>query len=320
VWRSHNGVEAANERVGLAWDFLNPFLETADACVFSRPAYVPDWANAVRTEIIQPSIDVFSAKNQEMSMETVHAILECAGLLAGSPPSTATPAFKRQDGSPGRVDRTCEVTSHGPLPGADTPLVVQVSRWDRLKDPEGVMLGFAGHVLDGTNAQLMLAGPAARAVADDPEGAEVLDETTKAWRELSPLARSRVHLACLPMADIEENAAIVNALQRQATIVAQKSLQEGFGLTVAEAMWKSRPVIASAVGGIKEQVEDGVTGLLLDDPRDLAAFGKQIVRLLGDRELASTLGANARERVRRQFLANRHALQYIGLFQEVLRR
>jgi trehalose synthase len=122
------------------------------------------------------------------------------------------------------------------------------------------------------------------------------------------------------MDDIEENAAIVNALQRQATIVVQKSLQEGFGLTVAEAMWKSRPVVASSVGGIKEQIEDGTTGLLLEDPRDLAAFGELLLRLLDDPELAAMLGANARERVRRQFLATRHAIQYINLFQEILRR
>ena len=320
VWRSHIGVEVANERVALAWDFLQPFLESADACVFSRRAYVPDWANAVRTEIIQPSIDVFSAKNQEMSTETAHAILGSTGLLADGRQSNALPAFKRQDGSPGRVDRPCEVTSDGPLPDADTPLIVQVSRWDRLKDPEGVMDGFARHVLEQTDAHLMLAGPAVRAVADDPEGAQVLEETRTAWRHLPVSSRNRIHLVCIPMDDIEENAAIVNALQRQATIVVQKSLQEGFGLTVAEAMWKSRPVVASSVGGIKEQIEDGTTGLLLEDPRDLAAFGELLLRLLDDPELAAMLGANARERVRRQFLATRHAIQYINLFQEILRR
>ena len=98
----------------------------------------------------------------------------------------------------------------------------------------------------------------------------MLDEVEAAWRAAAR-RRSRVHLACLPMADIEENAAIVNALQRHATVVVQKSIPEGFGLTVAEAMWKARPVVASAVGGIQDQIEDGVTGLLLDDPTDLDA-------------------------------------------------
>ncbi len=97
------------------------------------------------------------------------------------------------------------------------------------------------------------------------------------------------------MADIEENAAIVNALQRHATVVVQKSIAEGFGLTVAEAMWKARPVVASAVGGIQDQIEDGVTGLLLDDPADLEGFGKLVTRLLEDPAFATELGSRARE-------------------------
>jgi trehalose synthase len=120
------------------------------------------------------------------------------------------------------------------------------------------------------------------------------------------------------MADIDENAAIVNALQRHATVVVQKSLMEGFGLTVAEAMWKSRPVVASAVGGIQDQVEDGVTGLLLQDPSDLAAFGEQVLLLLNDPELARAIGMRARDHVRRRFLVNRHALQYVDLFASII--
>ena len=135
--------------------------------------------------------------------------------------------FTRYDGTPGRVDRLCEVLSTGPPPRFDEPLVVQVSRWDRLKDHMGVMTGFAEHVAPATGAHLILAGPNVNAVADDPEGAEVLDEVWAAWRELPHARRSRVHLSCLPMADIEENAAIVNALQRHATVVVQKSLRRG---------------------------------------------------------------------------------------------
>ena len=124
----------------------------------------------------------------------------------------------------------------------------------------------------------------------------------------------RDSLASVPMGDIEENAAIINALQRRATVVVQKSIMEGFGLTVAEAMWKSRPVVASAVGGIQDQVEDGVTGFLLADPHDLQALGERTVELLNDPQQAAAMGVAGRERVRRQFLANRHALQYIRLF------
>src|SRR5213592_4820496 len=140
----------------------------------------------------------------------------------------------------------------------------------------GVMSGFADHVDHGLGAHLLLAGPAVAGVADDPEAAAVLEECIELWRALPHAARSRVHLACTPMADPDEAAAIVNALQRHAAVVVQKSVAEGFGLTVAEAMWKTRPIVASAVGGIVEQLVDGVSGVLVDDPRDLRAFGKAV--------------------------------------------
>jgi trehalose synthase len=127
-----------------------------------------------------------------------------------------------------------------------------------------------------------------------------------------------VQLVALPMVDPQENAAIVNALQRHATIVVQKSIQEGFGLTVAEAMWKSRAVVASAVGGIRDQIVDGETGLLLDDPTDLSRFGELVSGLLKDARLRDALGRNAREHVRGHFLADRHARQYIDLLGSVL--
>ena len=116
---------------------------------------------------------------------------------------------------------------------------------------------------------LVLAGPVVTAVADDPEGAAVLAECRTAWHQLPHAARRRIQLACLPMREGDENAAIVNALQRHASVVVQKSLAEGFGLTVSEAMYKSRPVVASAVGGIVDQISDGDTGVLLPDPHDL---------------------------------------------------
>jgi trehalose synthase len=133
-------------------------------------------------------------------------------------------------------------------------------------------------------------------------------------------ARSRVHLACIPMADPDENAAIVNAIQRQASVVVQKSLAEGFGLTVAEAMWKRKPVVASAVGGIVDQIEDGVHGLLVDDPTDLPAFGAAVEALLRDREEAARLAENGRSRVIDEFLGDRHLEQYGALFEQLPRR
>jgi trehalose synthase len=122
------------------------------------------------------------------------------------------------------------------------------------------------------------------------------------------------------MDDVDENAHIVNALQRHAAVVVQKSLFEGFGLTVTEPMWKAKPVLASKVGGIQDQVVDGVSGLLLLDPADLDAFGRVLATLLADEELASRLGAGARERVRDRFLGDRHLIQYVDLFSTLVTR
>jgi trehalose synthase len=181
----------------------------------------------------------------------------------------------------------------------------------------GVMNGFVEHVDPSLDAHLLLCGPAVTGVADDPEAAEVLDECLALWRDLPHAARSRVHLACIPMADPDENASIVNAIQRHASVVVQKSLAEGFGLTVAEAMWKRRPVVASAVGGIVDQIEDGVHGLLLDDPADLPALGAAVESLVRDRATAERLAENAHLRVVDEFLGDRHLEQYARLFQQL---
>jgi trehalose synthase len=163
----------------------------------------------------------------------------------------------------------------------------------------------------------VLAGPAVTSVADDPEAALVYNDCVARWRSLPHAARGRVHLACMPMADPDEAAAMVNALQRHAAVVVQKSLHEGFGLTVTEAMWKARPIVASAVGGIQDQIVDGEHGLLVADPRDLGAFGAALRRLLDDPPLAARLGTSARQRARDEFLGLRHLREYARLIERV---
>src|ERR1700722_18847549 len=116
----------------------------------------------------------------------------------------------------------------------------------------------------------------------------------------------RVHLVALPMVDVEENAIVVNALQRRADVVVQKSLAEGFGLTVAEAMWKARPVVASRIGGIQDQIVDGESGILISDPTDLREFGAAVAGLLAEPERARRIGLAARARVSHHFLGPRH--------------
>ncbi len=319
IWRCHIGHDAWTPEVERGWRFLAPYLRAAQRYVFSRKAYVPEICDHGRSRIIPPSIDAFSPKNQELRPEAVRGILVHVGLLEGPPPPGADTAFLREDGSPGRVERRADILRLGRAPSPDAPLVVQVSRWDPLKDMGGVMEGYA-RMVDGRlddPSQLVLAGPNVTAVADDPEAARVFDEVAAAWRELPHSLRDRVHLACLPTADIQENAAIVNALQRHASVVVQKSLHEGFGLTVTEAMWKGRAVLASAVGGIQDQIEDGISGRLLRDPRDLDRFAELLGELLGDPALQARLGEAARERVRRHFLGLGHLLRYAELLEEL---
>ena len=317
VWRCHIGRDEPNEWTERAWSFLRPYVEGADAFVVSRRGFAAQWMEDARTHVIAPSIDPFSAKNEPVSRRNSRLVLSYTGLLAGDAALPAVP-FTRRDASPGRINRRADVLQTGPPPPADAPLVAQVSRWDRMKDMTGVLTAFAEHVDPALGAHLLLSGPAVTGVADDPEAAEVMDECMDAWRALPHAARARVHLACTPMADPDEAAAIVNAIQRHAAVVVQKSLAEGFGLTVAEAMWKSRPIVASSVGGIVDQIEHGEHGLLVDDPLDLARFGEHVAELLRDRGTAERLGEKARLRAGEEFLGDRHLDQYGALLQQLL--
>nr|MDQ3879116.1 glycosyltransferase [Actinomycetota bacterium] len=306
IWRCHVGVDIPNELAENAWRFLIPYIEDVDSYVFSREAFEWKGLDPNKMSVIPPSIDAFSPKNQDMSREQTNAILQTASVTQVR--SDGDAVYQLVDGSEGHVTRRVEYRDEGPPPPADCRIVLQVSRWDRLKDPLGVVTGFVDNVSD-EDVHLVVAGPSVEAVADDPEGAEVLAEAQAVWRDLPSRVRARVHLACLPMDDGEENAAIVleevheawtklspadqgrvhlamipmddgdenaaivNAMQRRADVVVQKSIAEGFGLTVAEAMWKGRSVVASRIGGIQDQIEDGKTGLLVNDPKDLDEYG-----------------------------------------------
>ncbi|AKU96613.1 Trehalose synthase [Labilithrix luteola] len=303
VWRCHIGHDQVDPEVELAWNFLRKYVEQAPYSVFSRQSYAPSWLHHKQTIVLPPNIDPFSAKNQFMDEATTRAILFDVGLVGG-PRGDAPAVFSREDGSVGRVDRQAEVVRVGPAPSWKTPLVVQVSRWDTMKDPLGVLRGFTECLAPDIprDAALVLAGPGVRTVADDPEAPQVLRSVETYWRQLPDSLRRTAHLVQLPMEDTEENAAIVNALQRHATVVVQKSLREGFGLTVTEAMWKRRPVIASAVGGIQDQIQDGVDGLLLRNPEDPREFANALRRVLSDEALAERLGRAGFERVRDEYL------------------
>jgi trehalose synthase len=315
IWRCHVGIDTPNDLAREAWAFLLPYIEDADAYVFSRESFAWEGLDRDKIVVIAPSIDAFAPKNIDIDPETVAGVLHASGVVAGGDAPAVT--FVRPDGTPGRIERRVSIIEDERL-RLETPVVLQVSRWDRLKDPIGVIRGFAEHVRPETGAHLLYAAPSAEAVADDPEGLQVLHEAIAARDALAPEARRRVHLASLPMADPDENAFIVNAIQRHARVVVQKSLAEGFGLTVAEGMWKARPAVASRIGGIQDQIVHGESGVLLDDPLDLAAYGAAVTELLEDEASAERMGQRARERVRDRFLSVRSLLDHFRLIRELL--
>lgn len=240
-----------------AWRFMRRAVERYAMAVF----HVPQFARrlSIPELLIPPSIDPLSEKNRDLDEAQVTAVTDRFG-----------------------IDRK-------------RPILVQVSRFDRFKDPVGVIQAFRT-VRRGFDCQLVLAGGAA---SDDPEGAQVLAEVQEA-----AAADPDVFVLLLPPgSDLE-----VNALQRAATVVLQKSTREGFGLTVAEAMWKGKPVIGGAAGGIPSQVIHGVTGFLVYSA-DGAAF--RLRYLLTHPRAARRMGEQAREHVRRNFLVTRHVRDYL---------
>lgn len=319
IWRCHIGDEATTPESEYGWAFLSRYLAEVPVSIFSRHAYVPPALSHTQTVVVAPSIDPFSAKCETLDEMTMRTILEHTGLIEGHGKDRPF-EFAAMNGTLRRVDRRAHFVSDGSRPRLEDPLVLQISRWDPLKDPSGVIDAFTRMPLEGVaaNAHLMLVGPDVTGVADDPEAAATLEATLYHWRALPEPLRRRVHLVSLPTADVTENASMVNALQSHASVVVQKSLREGFGLTVTEAMWKARPIIASRVGGIQDQIEDEVEGILVDDPHDVDAVGSAISQLLNDHVLAERLGSAARKKVLHQFLPPRHLLQYAELIEKCL--
>jgi trehalose synthase len=317
LWRCHIGTEDPNGEGQAGWEFLRTYLEEADAYILTRAQYAPQWMDINRTHIIRPSIDPFSAKNVDLSSTECQSLLCSADILSGQT-GLPVPSFTKRDGSKGTITRKARVCRMGSAPSVYSPTVVQVSRWDRLKDMQGVMEGFATYGPVSQGVHLMLVGPSVEGVVDDPEGEMVLNECLQYWEGLPKAVRAQIHLVTLPVEDSDENAMMVNAIQRHATVVVQKSLAEGFGLTVTEAMWKGRPVVASEVGGIPSQIIDGEQGILLSNPRDLKQLGDALNRLIGDPALRQRLGDHARGRVIREYLADRHLEDYARLIRTVL--
>lgn len=257
IWRCHVDVSNPNQKV---WKFLMDFIVKYDSAVFSAPTF-SQVVLPIRQFLISPSIDPLSDKNKELSCDIIDSVL------------------KKYD-----------------IP-KNKPILMQISRFDRLKDPVGVIEAYR-QVKKYINCQLVLAGGTAE---DDPEGIKVFEEVQGQAKQ-----DKDIHVLLLPHSDIE-----VNALQRASTIIIQKSLKEGFGLTVAEALWKAKPVVASNVGGIPLQIKHKYSGLLCHSIEG-AAFA--IKQLLNSPEYAKKLGENGREHIRNNFLLTRHLRDYMLLF------
>lgn len=241
-------------------NFLKRYIEEYDCAVFSAPAFSRPLA--IPQVLISPSIDPLSDKNKELPAEVINDILQQFNL-----------------------DR-------------ERPIVTQISRFDYLKDPVGVVEVYR-QVKKHIDCQLVLAGGGA---TDDPEGMQVLEEVRNAAAD-----DPDIHVIFLPPAsDIA-----INALQRASSVVLQKSLKEGFGLTVAEALWKGRPVIASAVGGIPLQIAHQYSGILTHTIEGTSYYLKQ---LLNEPDYAEKLGRNGREHIKENFLITRHIRDYLLLF------
>lgn len=241
------------------WAFLKGFIGQYDAAVFSAPNFAQELP--IRQFLISPSIDPLSDKNRDLPGETIDAVLEKYGI------------------------------------SKNKPIITQISRFDMLKDPLGVIEAYE-KVKKNIDCQLILAGGTA---ADDPEGLEVLSKVKeKAQHD------EDIHVLLLPQNDIE-----VNALQRASTVIVQKSIKEGFGLTVAEALWKGKPVVASNVGGIPLQIKHKYSGLLCYSV-DGAAF--EIKQFLNNPKYAKRLGENGKEHIQNNFLITRHIRDYMLLF------
>jgi trehalose synthase len=258
IWRCH--IDLSNPQLEV-FDFLKPFIQGYDAAVFSAPSFGRRDLK-IRQVLISPSIDPLSDKNKELPQSTIDEVLD---------------RF--------HIDR-------------ERPIVTQISRFDRLKDPSGVIRVYQ-RAKRHSDCQLVLAGGGA---SDDPEGLRILENVKKAEEE-----DPDIHVIYLPpSSDIE-----INALQRASTVILQKSLREGFGLTVSEALWKARPVIASAVGGIPLQISHKHSGILSYSIEGTAYY---LQELLNNPQYAQTLGRNGREEVKKNFLITRHVRDYLLLF------
>jgi trehalose synthase len=268
IWRCHVDLSNPDNKV---WEFLNSFILRYDVVVLSSEDYKKSDL-PVDQRIIQPAIDPLSPKNMEISEKDISKYLKKFGVTT------------------------------------DKPLITQISRFDKWKDPAGVIDVFK-LVKEKVDCRLVLCGNIA---TDDPEGPEIYERAKRKAKGL--IEKGDIIFVTDPASS---NFIFVNALQRLSSVIIQKSLKEGFGLTVTEALWKGTPVVASNVGGIPFQVIDGKTGFLLQ-PRDTQGFADRVIEILRNPDLVREMGKNAKEHIRENFLVTRLLADHLDLLTEVM--
>lgn len=265
VWRCHIDISTPMKDL---WDYLKMFILKYDAMIVSmekfKPRDIPD--RVLPRYIIRPSIDPMNLKNRDIPSFTISKYLSKYGI------------------------------------DEEKPIITQISRFDKWKDPEGMIKIFK-MIKRKVNCQLILAGSMA---TDDPEGQGILENLEKLVE-----TEKDIHLI-INAPDI-----LINVLQRVSSVIIQKSLKEGFAITVSEALWKKTPVVTSNVGGLSSQVVHGKNGYLIE-PKDYTGFAEKITYLLKNPTIAEKMGEFGREHVKNNFLITRHLLDYIHLMKNVI--
>lgn len=327
IWRCHIGLEEDTEITDAVWNFLSPYTDDYDHFIFSIPSYVPGPLKE-KTSIIPPAIDPLSHKNRSLQMHKSIGILYQAGIIDDH----KAVLYNRYNYLARRV------TADGSFGGVNTPqslhliyrpMVTQISRWDRLKGFKELMQAFIKMKKDNlANGDpnslaykrikmtlLVLGGPDPAFVSDDPEGEAVLQELIEQYQDMDKDMQNDIAILLLPMDNAKENALIVNALQRSSSIVVQNSIQEGFGLTATEAMWKKKPMLVSGAAGLKFQVEHLKTGIVNEDPTDIPKLATTLYEMLNSPKERDKWSFNGQIRVIQNFTLFSQLLSWLKVFE-----
>jgi trehalose synthase len=331
VWRCHIGLDERNESTRAAWRFLAPYAGDYRESVFSADEYIPDFFRG-RSRLIYPAIDPLSQKNRDLHVHSIVGILGNAALAVPPGPVVQPPYqhIAQRLQADGKWSPAVLPADIGLL---IRPIVTQISRWDRLKGWLPLMQGFvqlkerffsmhnqrpAIERRRLNQVRLVMAGPDPASIQDDPEGLEVIEELRRAYVDLDDEVKHDIAMIALPMQNPDENALMVNALQRASTVIVQNSLREGFGLTVTEAMWKRIPVLSNrrAVGP-RQQITHACDGWLVQDPENPDQIADALDYLLNDRTERAALARTAQRRAHQQFMIFSQLESWLQLLEDV---